>query len=309
MPAPSIFISYSHKDEPWKDRLVEHLGILEREKRLRTWNDRRIKAGQEWLPEIETAMNEARVAVLLISTSFLNSEFIRSREVPLLLERRVKEGVHVFPVIVKDCLWEEVDWLSSLQVRPQDGKALETVPAAKRNGELKKIAKEILEILEDQGSPQPATPPAPTPSDNRDALTALLRHRAEGIAREMTEVADVLSESTTDDDQRPRELRALQARFLELHEDHLAAIAAGDMALAHELNGEIQALLASFGASVEAVVSDTTVRWHRWRRGPRYLNTPEIGQDPEWDRIAEDILRLRERTTQRTQAFSYEPGS
>jgi hypothetical protein len=29
MPAPTVFISYSHKDEVWKDRLLEHLGGLE----------------------------------------------------------------------------------------------------------------------------------------------------------------------------------------------------------------------------------------------------------------------------------------
>jgi hypothetical protein len=31
MPGPSVFISYSHKDETWKDRLVTHLGVLQRE--------------------------------------------------------------------------------------------------------------------------------------------------------------------------------------------------------------------------------------------------------------------------------------
>lgn len=30
MTAPSIFISYSHKDEIWKDRLRPHLGMLEK---------------------------------------------------------------------------------------------------------------------------------------------------------------------------------------------------------------------------------------------------------------------------------------
>jgi hypothetical protein len=29
MTKPTIFISYSHKDEGWKDRLVTHLGVLQ----------------------------------------------------------------------------------------------------------------------------------------------------------------------------------------------------------------------------------------------------------------------------------------
>ena len=27
MTQPTVFISYSHQDEPWKDRLVTHLGV------------------------------------------------------------------------------------------------------------------------------------------------------------------------------------------------------------------------------------------------------------------------------------------
>jgi hypothetical protein len=47
MPVPSVFISYSHKDEAWKDRLVTHLGVLQREGLLDTWDDRRIGAGDD----------------------------------------------------------------------------------------------------------------------------------------------------------------------------------------------------------------------------------------------------------------------
>ncbi len=61
MPAPTVFISYSHADEVWKDRLVKHLGVLQHQRLLRTWNDRDIGAGDEWFEEIRNAMDEARV--------------------------------------------------------------------------------------------------------------------------------------------------------------------------------------------------------------------------------------------------------
>jgi tetratricopeptide (TPR) repeat protein len=157
---PTIFISYSHKDEVWKDRLVTHLAGLEQTGRLRTWNDRLIRTGQIWLEEIEAAMEQASVAVLLISPDFLASKFIQTREVPRLLERRAKEGVHIVPVIVKDCLWEEEVRISSLQLLPQDGRALESFSPSKRNTELKKVAKKILDLLpgealEAGGGPDP----------------------------------------------------------------------------------------------------------------------------------------------------------
>ena len=53
MPGPSVFISYSHKDETWKDRLVTHLGVLQREELLDTWDDRRVGAGANWHEAIQ----------------------------------------------------------------------------------------------------------------------------------------------------------------------------------------------------------------------------------------------------------------
>ena len=47
MSGPSVFISYSHKDEEWKDRLVTHLGVLEQAGILDVWEDRRIEAGDD----------------------------------------------------------------------------------------------------------------------------------------------------------------------------------------------------------------------------------------------------------------------
>jgi hypothetical protein len=150
---PTVFISYSHEDEVWKDRLVKHLAGLERDGRLRIWNDRDIRAGQTWLREIETAMGEARVAVLLVSPDFLASEFIQTCEVPALLAR---QGVHIVPVIVKDCLWEEEVHVSNLQARPRDGRALASYRPAQRDTELKRIAKEVLDLLGNEAPPRPA---------------------------------------------------------------------------------------------------------------------------------------------------------
>lgn len=72
---------------------------------LSIWEDRRITEGDAWYPEIEEALNEADVAILLISADFLTSRFIRGEEVPLLLERREKEGIRAIPLILKPCPW------------------------------------------------------------------------------------------------------------------------------------------------------------------------------------------------------------
>ncbi len=153
MPAPSVFISYSHTDEVWKDRLAKHLGVLEAQGLLGTWDDRKIRAGDEWLDEIRSGMNGARVAVLLVSANSLTSKFILHTEVPHLLEKRAQAGLTFFPVICRDCLWQEVPWLVQLQARPRDGKPLESFRGGRLNTELAKIAKEILDIVRDGSRP------------------------------------------------------------------------------------------------------------------------------------------------------------
>lgn len=140
---PSVFISYSHKDEEWKDRLITHLGVLEQEGILDLWDDRRIEVGEDWKPEIEKAINQASIAILMISANFLTSKFILSEEVPKLLARREKEGVRVIPLIVKPCAWTQVKWLSKIQARPKDGKPLSARRAPQADADLAAFANEI----------------------------------------------------------------------------------------------------------------------------------------------------------------------
>ena len=125
-----IFISYCHKDEPWKDLLVKHLGALRRQGRIDVWDDRRIGVGDDWLPAIDRSLRGADAAILLVSADFLDSRFIRDRELPVLLKRRRDEGLLVAPVIVRDCAWDRVDGLREIQARPKDGQTLAAMSEA-----------------------------------------------------------------------------------------------------------------------------------------------------------------------------------
>ncbi len=148
MTKPTVFISYSHKDEKWKDRLVTHLGVLKKEGLLDMWDDRRIGAGEDWHQEIKKAMASARVAVLLVSADFLTSNFILGEEVPNLLERREKEGIHIFPIILRPCAWKYVKWLARMNLRPKDGKPITSGDENQIETELAAIADEIADIVE-----------------------------------------------------------------------------------------------------------------------------------------------------------------
>jgi tetratricopeptide (TPR) repeat protein len=147
MSSPTVFISYSHRDEAWKGRLVTQLGVLEMEDILEVWDDRRIEAGLDWQPEIEQVIERASVAILLVSADFLTSKFILGEEVPRLLERRQKEGLRVIPLIVRPCAWTAVKWLSPIQARPKDGRPLSGGRKHQIEKDLAALAQEVADIL------------------------------------------------------------------------------------------------------------------------------------------------------------------
>ncbi|MCP4687402.1 MAG: TIR domain-containing protein, partial [Desulfobacterales bacterium] len=136
-------ISYSHKDEAWKNRLEPHLNVLAGQGVLGHWNDRRIRAGDEWREEIESALKGADAAVLLISADFLTSDFIMNEEVPILLRRKAESGLPIFPMLVKQCPWKKVEWLERLNIRPTDGKPLTKFPENEIDSVLTSFVEEI----------------------------------------------------------------------------------------------------------------------------------------------------------------------
>jgi TIR domain len=110
-----IFISYSHQDEAEKNELLQHLSVLRRGELFDLWSDERIGIGEAWKTEIEEALVRARVAILLVTKNFLNSDFILEKEVPELLKRH-EEGLTIIPIIARNCAWRSVGWLAELQV-------------------------------------------------------------------------------------------------------------------------------------------------------------------------------------------------
>ncbi len=111
----SIFISYSHVDKNWLDRLKVHLKPLERNLKIDIWEDTRIKPGSKWREEIQKALDSAKIAILLVSADFLASDFITNHELPPLLKAAENEGAVILPVIVSPSLFIYNDDLSQFQ--------------------------------------------------------------------------------------------------------------------------------------------------------------------------------------------------
>lgn len=122
---PLVFVSYSHKDTKWLDKLRPHFDALERAEKIHYWDDKRIRQGDHWFDEIRTALADARYAVLLVSKNFLTSSFVLDEEVPYLLTQEYKGKLEILPIIVENCLWDAFDWLARIQNLKVNGDAEE----------------------------------------------------------------------------------------------------------------------------------------------------------------------------------------
>jgi hypothetical protein len=113
-PGNRIFICYSRKDAKWLDRLLEHLRPLERADVVDVWSDQQITHGR-WKDQVISAIESARVAVLLVSTPFLASNFINDEEIPRILQQEKDNGMIILPVIISPCRFQRTPSLSQFQ--------------------------------------------------------------------------------------------------------------------------------------------------------------------------------------------------
>lgn len=120
-----VFISYSHKDESFLKELEAHLASLQRKGAIEKWHDRRIGAGTDWKNEIDKHLNEADIVLLLVSSDFINSDYCHDIEMKAALARHAKGETLVIPIIVRVCVWNDVDF-AHLQALPKDAKAVKS---------------------------------------------------------------------------------------------------------------------------------------------------------------------------------------
>lgn len=100
----NVFISYSHKNKNFLPDLVTQLKILQNSKRItRYWNDENLNAGEDFNEEIACQIRRSQIIVLLISSEYIASDYIKDKEFPLILDRYKNGHAVIIPVIIRAC--------------------------------------------------------------------------------------------------------------------------------------------------------------------------------------------------------------
>lgn len=140
-----VFVSYSHNDK-------EHLADVQRHfkpflNQIDFWDDTKIEPGQKWKDEIKSAINNTKVAILLVSTDFLGSDFIATDELPPLLKAAEEDGAVILTVILKPCLFEEFPELNQYQAMNPPSKSVIKMDYAEKEDLFVNLVRQTKRIL------------------------------------------------------------------------------------------------------------------------------------------------------------------
>lgn len=141
------FISYSHADEYYLERLKKHMKVLERDGLLTSFYDRDILAGDQLDEKIFTELSSSELFLAIVSPDFVASEYCYDKEFKKAQELHDSDQIRIVPVIVEECEWRQSPIGNFLAV-PKDGKAIaiwdnENVAFLDAVTQIRKVAEEF----------------------------------------------------------------------------------------------------------------------------------------------------------------------
>ena len=115
---------------------------LVRNRTIFEWDDTTIPVGGKWKEQIDGALAVAKVAVLLVSPNFLESDFIAKHELPPILDAAAQDGLAIFWVYVSSCVYQATE-IKNYQAAHDISKPLDSLTPAKRNAVLAAVCRNI----------------------------------------------------------------------------------------------------------------------------------------------------------------------
>jgi hypothetical protein len=138
-PRNQVFISYSHRDAEWLERVQIALRPEFRGTNIIVWDDEKIPPGDDWEDEINEALASAKVGILLVSMHFAASDFIYEKELPIILKAAQSKELRLVWIAVGPSDYRKLG-LAPYQCANDPAKPLKSLMDSEIDDSLVKIA-------------------------------------------------------------------------------------------------------------------------------------------------------------------------
>jgi len=123
MSKPTLFVSYSRKDEKYLEDFKVQTAGLRRNNQMELWTDQDITAGKVWEKTLKQQLESADIIVFLLSPDFIASDYIYDVEITKAIERHDNGEVIIVPVLIRPCDFDSTP-LTKFQALPKNAKPI-----------------------------------------------------------------------------------------------------------------------------------------------------------------------------------------
>ncbi len=155
----NVFIAYCFPEKRWLDRVQAALEPFAGADRCVVWDERKVRTSGTWKAELPEVLATTKVAMMIVSDLFLESDFITRAKLPAMLEREREDGLEICWVLAGQCLFEMAG-LKEADLGNRAGLAFDGLGLAQRDTEVAAIARKVAGLLGDE-SPRPTDAPPP----------------------------------------------------------------------------------------------------------------------------------------------------
>ncbi len=149
-----IFVAYCYPDKKWLDRLQPALAELAVAPDIIVWDERKLRASKLWCQELPRILAESKIALMLVSDLFLESDFIRVAKMPARFAAERAAGLHGGWVLITHCRYESAGLDEALAVNDLD-RPFDALNVAQRENVAAGIGRKLRKIA---GIVEPAKP-------------------------------------------------------------------------------------------------------------------------------------------------------
>ena len=164
-----IFIAYCFPEKRWLDRVQSALDTALGPGRCIVWDERKLRAGVAMRSELPEVLANVKVAMMIVSDLFLESDFVTRAKLPAMLERERANGLEICWVLASHCLFE-LAGIKESDAANRVASALDGLGGPQREAAMSAMARKVAGFLGVEPAPAPApvakvmtTPAEPKP--------------------------------------------------------------------------------------------------------------------------------------------------